>query len=272
MHTALQLHAEDFLVEIDGAPGTLASLLPDWQPFDRFGVVVHEPYGAVGASYLIQAAIVAFYDVRPQRRAGRGPGIAEPNDLAIYPEIYVFHVGGRYGDYSMFDFWPARKEVFVESDPRLVLDAVNDRAITRLAIPDGRPMPVEHEYKEPAAARDRITSVFVYSATGQVERPTITITGLRPAVEANPRDVLDPEKLRATVTAPNFERPRFTDPVLLERDWGRRVVQRAGEAAHGLELARSRRAALTNLRETYRTTTVDDALNRLVPTASMLLH
>lgn len=269
MHTALQLRAGDFRIEIDGVPGNLASLFPDWQPHDRFGVVVHEPYGAVGASYLIQASIVAFYDVRPQRRAGRGPDVVEPNDVAIYPEIYVFHVGGRHGDHSMFDFWPARKEVFVEADPREVLDAINDRAITRLAVPDGPSMPVEHEYKEPAAARDRIESVFVYSATGRVELPSITISGVGPEVEDNPRDVLDPDALRATVSAPDFERPAVTDPVLLQRDWVNLVVQRAGEAQHGLELARSRRAALgegRGLRETYGRTSVDDALHRLVPT------
>jgi hypothetical protein len=266
MHTARQLRASDFRIEIDGAPANLASLFPDWHPHDRFGVVVHEPYGALGASYLIQASIVAFYDVRPERRAGRGPGIDEPNDVAIYPEIYVFHVGGRHGDHSMFDFWPARKEVFVATDPRVVLDAINDRAITRLVVPDGPSMSVEHEYKEPAAARDRIQSVFVYSATGQVRAPNIAISGLRPAVEANARETLDPEKLRATVTALELERPILTDPVLLQRDWAHRVVQRAGEAQDGLELARLRRAALKDRRETYRRIGVDDALNRLVPT------
>lgn len=268
MHTALQLRARDFAAEVDGEPADLTSVFPDWQHYDRFGIVVHEPYGAIGASYLTQAAIVAFYDARPQRRAGRGPGIAEPNDLAIYPEIYVFHVGGRHGDFSLFDFWPARKEVFVDADPRVVLDAINDRAITRLAVPDGPAIAVEHEYKEPAAARDRIQSAFAYSATGQVEQPSIAISGVRPAAETNPRDALDPERLRATVSAPDFDREGSTDPVLLQREWAHRVMQRAGEAEHGLELARSRRAALKQgrvIRETYRRISVDDALHRLVP-------
>lgn len=270
MHTALQLCADDFAIEINGAAGDLASLLPNWHPHDRFGIVVHEPYGAIGASYLIQAAIVAFYDVRPERRAGRGPGIAEPNDVAIYPDIYVFHVGGRHGDYSMFDFWPARKEVFVAADPRVVLDAINDRAITRLAVPDGPSAPVEHEYKEPAAARDRIQSVFAYSATGMVDQPTITISGVGAAAESNPDDVLHPERVCAEVSAPDFERLASTDPVLLQREWAHLVLQRADEAQDGLELARSRRAALGHggvLRETYRRMSVDDALNRLVPSA-----
>ncbi|MDV3126018.1 hypothetical protein M1247_13910 [Mycobacterium sp. 21AC1] len=268
MHTALQLSADDFRIKIDGAPSDLASLLPGWTPHDRFGIVVHEPYGAIGASYLIQAAIVAFYDVRPQRRAGRGPGIVEPNDVAIYPDIYIFHVGGRHGDFSMFDFWPARKEVFVESDPRLVLDAVNDRGITRLAVPDVPPRPVEHEYKEPAAARDRIESVFAYSASGQVDLPDITIHGVRPAAEVSPSDVLDPKRMCADVSAPDFVRLTTTDPVLLQREWARLVQLRADEGSEGLELARARRSALDDgqvLRETYRRISVDDALNRLVP-------
>lgn len=269
MHTALQLRAEDFSIDIDGAPGNLDSLLPGWLPHDRFGIVVHEPFGAIGASHLIQAAIVAFYDVRPQRRAGRGPGIVEPNDVAIYPEIYLFHVGGRYGDHSMFDFWPARKEVFLDADPRHVLDAINDRGITRLAVPDGPSVPVEHEYKEPAAARDRIESVFVYSATGRVNLPDITIAGIRPEVEANPRDALDPESMCAEVLAPDFKRLTTPDQVLLQREWARLVLQRADEAQDGLELARSRRAALEDagvLCETYRRGSVDEALTRLVPT------
>lgn len=268
MHTALQLCAEDFGIEVDGAPVDLASLFPGWRPHDRFGIVVHEPYGAIGASYLIQASIVAFYDVRPGRRAGRGPGIAEPNEVAIYPEIYVFHVGGRHGDHSMFDFWPARKEVFLEADPRVVLDAINDRAITRLAVPDGPSTPVEHEYKEPAAARDRIQSVFAYSAAGRVKLADVVISGIGSALESNPRDVLDPVKMCAEVSAPDFRRLRSTDPVLLQREWAHLVLQRASEAQEGLELARSRRAALQEafvVRETYRRISVDDALNRLVP-------
>ncbi|WP_049744293.1 hypothetical protein [Mycolicibacterium goodii] len=267
MHTALQLFATDFEIQIDGVPVDLASLLPGWHPYDRFGIVVHEPYGAIGASYLIQAAIVAFYDVRPERRAGRGPGIVEPNELAIYPEIYVFHVGGRHGDYSMFDFWPARKEVFVDADARLVLDAINDRAITRLAVPDGPSAPVEHEYKEPAAARDRIRSVFAYSATGRVDPADIEIRGVGSAVESNPRDVLDPVRMCTEVSAPGFGRLDSTDPVLLQREWARLVLERADEASHGLEVARARRDALrevSGLCETYRRISVDDALTRLV--------
>lgn len=115
---------------------------------------------------------------------------------------------------------------------------------------------------------NRLERTVVSTADGPVAQPTITISGMRPEVEANPRDVLDPETLRAAVAAGAFGRRLFTDPVLQQRDWMHRVVQRAGEAQHGLELARARRAALTQagvVRESYRWISVDDALNRLVP-------
>ena len=70
---------------------------------------------------------------RPERRGPNG----------IYPEIYLFHVGGRHGDHSPYDFWPARKEVFVDADPREVLDQINDKGITRLAVPDGSAVPAD---------------------------------------------------------------------------------------------------------------------------------
>ena len=47
------------------------------------------PLGATGASMLIQLAITAFYDVKPSRR-----------EVTLYPEIYLFHVGGRHGNHA----------------------------------------------------------------------------------------------------------------------------------------------------------------------------
>src|SRR5262245_7080336 len=114
MHTAPQLDVSQFAISRHGRQATRADLLPDWTPYDRLGVVVTESFGAVGASHLIQLAITAFYDVRPERRAARLDGV---DPRAIYPEIYLFHVGEVHGDHSSFDFWPARKEVLVEDDP-----------------------------------------------------------------------------------------------------------------------------------------------------------
>jgi hypothetical protein len=262
MHTAHQLDVSLFAVRRSGAPATREDLLPNWTPDDRLGVVVTEPFGALGASHLIQLAITAFYDVRPTRRAGRLDG---QDPRAIYPEIYLFHIGGAHGDHSMFDFWPARKEVLVDHEPRLVLAALNDRAITRLAVPDSDPAEVDHEHKEPAAARDRIATALVYSASGRVRDPEWEVAGLAADTESNPGGVLHPDH-RRDLAASRRQTP--ADPFLEECSWPNRTIARLDEARLGLALAQKRRAAIRNTdglaTETYRGVDVDTALAMLV--------
>lgn len=53
-------------------------------------------------------------------------------------------------------------------DHRKVLDTINDRGITRLAVPDRPPRQVVHRPKEVEAALDRIASAFLYDASGRV--------------------------------------------------------------------------------------------------------
>ncbi|WP_338180623.1 hypothetical protein [Jatrophihabitans sp.] len=221
-----------------------------------------EPFGAIGASHLIQLAVTAFYDAVPSRRNG---SLRDNDARAIYPEIYLFHVGGAFGDHGSFDFWPARKEIFLPAEARLVLDAVNDRGITRLAVPDGIPRSVEHEWKEPAAANDRISTVLVYGADGHVVDPTWQIAGLTPATESNVRRVLDPERRYASGPAePDYPQ----DALLQSRHWRTRTELRRSEAAEGLAVAQLRRDLLRDARglavEEYRTASVDEALALLV--------
>lgn len=263
MHTARQLDVSYFSITRGGRAATREELLPDWNPLDRLGVVVSEPFGAIGASHLIQIAITAFYDVRPSRRAGRLDGV---DPKAIYPEIFLFHVGKPHGDHSGFDFWPARKEVLVEAEPRLVLDAINDRAITRLLVPDTEPRRVIHEHKEPAAARDRIASAFAYSPTGRVSPPEWEISGTDRRTELNVRLVLDPARRYAARAESKIQ--THGDPMLEARSWAVRTEVRRDEALSGLALAQARRDAIRGVdglaTETYRTVSVDDALMMLV--------
>ena len=88
MHVADQILVEAFEVQIGGERVGPEAVFPDWSRLDRFGIVVSEPLGGLGASLLLQLAIAKFYSVRPDRRAG----------MAVYPEIYLFHVGGPHGD------------------------------------------------------------------------------------------------------------------------------------------------------------------------------
>jgi hypothetical protein len=261
MHTATQLDRSMFAIEIEGVDADREDLFPAWHVHDRLGVVVHEAFGALGAAHLIQLAITAFYDARPSRRAAK-PIEGDPD--AVYPEIYLFHVGDRHGDHSWLDVWPARKEVFVEDDPRAVLDAINDRAITRLAVPDAAPHVIDHEWKEPAAARDRVASAFAYSANGKVAAHDVQIRGLARPTEFNVRQILDPARVAG------LNRFQAVDPAmdsdLQARSYQVRSVAREKEAETGLPEAVARRDALRRdglASETYRRITVDDALNML---------
>jgi hypothetical protein len=61
MHAASQLFVEAFEVQIDGERVSPDTVFPDWSPLDRFGIVVTEPLGGLGASLLLQLAIAMFY-------------------------------------------------------------------------------------------------------------------------------------------------------------------------------------------------------------------
>lgn len=140
MHASQRLRESHFSVQIESGSASVADLLPEWTITDRVGVVVHEPLGALGASLLIQAAISRFYAFDPQRR----------DHAAQYPPIFMFHVGGRFGDHSPMDFWPPRREVFFDDpdNPYEVLGALRPAALPGCWCRKGSPpvwtMPMPH--------------------------------------------------------------------------------------------------------------------------------
>ncbi len=128
MHSARELRSSLFEIALDGRPARLEDLFPGFGEQDRLGLVMSRPCGAVGASALITATITAFYD----RQRARGPS------FFIYPDYFLFHVGRPLGDHAQLDIWPRRKEVVVPDEPESILEAVNDRAITRLLVEEIR--------------------------------------------------------------------------------------------------------------------------------------
>lgn len=182
MHTSFQLRASYFQISVDGCKANAAQLFPSWSEHDRLGVIIDRPLGAIGASLLIQLAITMFYDASPDRRKRQ-----------IYPEVYFFHKGGRYGDFSYFDVFPTRKEVFLPDNPAETLESINDRAITRLCVVDKSTQTTKHYFKERAAALDRIRSAFAYSPTGRTPGSDVTITPTNRRATLNTNAILDPK-------------------------------------------------------------------------------
>lgn len=247
MHTVTQLKTAMFDVSVDGAPAKPADVFPGWHLHDRLGVVIDEPLGGLGATHLIQLAITSFYDAAERRRG----------ELTVYPEIFAFHFGKGHGSHAAFDFWPARREVMLSGDPCDLLDAINDRGITRLAVPDRSARAFEYRPKEADTALDRIQSAFAYDPSGRVKDGTIRIAGNHRASEFNPGRVLRPVYLdkpkeldkpfkEADSAYIIWLKLRATDLTQEQRD--ARIAWRDGMKQDGI------------VWETYRPITVEDAL------------
>ena len=196
MHTSEQIRADKLSAEVAGV-GIDPSKLLGWGELDRFGIIVDEPFGALGAGLLISVAIASYYDTPGKERRTRN----------LYPEIYLFHFGGRWGLHSPFDFWPERKEVFVAAQPGEVLRAVNAHAITHLAIPERPSRTTAHHYREPEIALDRIKQCYVYHPSGMVSDPDVTISSTHENILSNYETTLRPE-----LYAPELEKRAWANP------------------------------------------------------------
>ena len=153
-------------------------------------------------------------------------------------------------------------------DPDAILQAINDRAITWLLVPEGaagtRAAPsaagaagaegaAPRQREALASAQDRIASALSYSHGGRVTDGDVRIAG-NDVTDSFVRAVLDPEAVLATFGD-------AADPYAVE------IAQRADEVAP--EVRAQVRASRDDLREngrpleTYRRLTLDRALGSL---------
>lgn len=254
MHVATLLFDEMFQVRRAGAVVSSDSVFPDWGYHDRFGILIDTALGGIGAAHLIQLATVKFYDAKSGRR----------KDKIIYPEIYAFHIGQAHGSHADFDFWPARRELVVKDEPHHILEAINDRGITRLAIPERKIRPADHKPKEMESALDRMSTAFFYAPSGRVDDADLTIQGLHTKTEYNIDRVL-----KAGLRSPSNEgggmkrgNAKEIDPAFFEHlfAWSAHVhpEERKLAAENRLTLGDKGFA-----RESYRTASIEDVLARL---------
>jgi hypothetical protein len=243
MHSSCELSSDAFEISVDGRRAALADLFEGFSEGDRLGVIVRRPCGAVGASALICATITAFYDL--QRARG--------DDFFVYPEYYLFHAGGPHGDHARLDIFPRRKEPVVDDDPEALLEAVNERAITRLVVEDGSPRRPQLDRAELESARARLVTCLAYSPSGRVADADVRIAG-NDVTEGYVQAVLDPESRMARLRAGSGEERALADA----------VARRAGEVPRELRapVAAARASLLEDGRpvETYRRLGLDEAL------------
>jgi hypothetical protein len=286
MHSSQELSSSMFEISAEGRRVPLERLFEGFGEHDRLGVIVNRPCGAVGASALICATVTAFYDIQ----RARGP------DFFVYPDYYLFHVGRPLGDHGMLDVFPSRKEVVVPEQPDAILDAVNDRAITRLVVPapevEGAVAPAEPagpaeptEPAEPAdsaapaertapaagaappepafdpialaSARGRIATCLAYSPSGRVTGGDVRIAS-NSVVEGYVESILDPESHVAALRAGDGQDRAYADSIEARRcEVAPELRRQIGEARR--ELLEDDRPV-----ETYGRITLDEALRSLV--------
>jgi hypothetical protein len=255
MHTLTQLKLSMFDIRVDGRAATVDDVFPGWTKYDRLGVVIHDQLGGVGASHLIQLAICCYYDTDERR----------DRPESIYPEIYAFHVGRGHGSHAHYDFWPGRREVMVGDLPNGVLGAINERAITRLLVPDAVPVERDLKPKEISATHDLVTSAFVYSPTGRAADADVEVAGNDRRTEANAANVLNafhfPTPPPARARARSFKEfdPEFDE---YQRRRAQELTQAEVDAATAL---RSQITVDGLATERYRRISADEALTRLIP-------
>ncbi len=140
------------------------------------------------------------------------------------------------------------------ADADRLLEAVNDRAITRLVVEDGVAGEPPSDPAARASARSRIETCLAYSPAGRVEGADVRIAG-NPVTEGYVEAILDPEARIARLRAEAKE------------EHADAIAARAGEVDRD-----SRQRVLAGRRdlvedgvpvETYRRIGLDEALGRL---------
>ena len=178
MHSSQELRSSSFEIALAGRRARLEDLFAGFSEHDRLGVVMSEPCGAVGAS----ALITAFYDIQ----RARGPG------FFIYPDYFLFHVGRPLGNHGKLDVWPRRREVVVGEEPEAILEAIDDRAITRLVVEEGEAGEPDFEREAVASAHARIATCLAYSPSGRVADGDVRIAS-NPVSESYVKAILEAE-------------------------------------------------------------------------------
>jgi hypothetical protein len=166
MHTTA-LRSDAFTIDVSGRAATIADVFPGFDEHDRVGIVVADDLGAAGAGSLILAAVTAFYD---QLRA-------RETEFFAYADFFAFHVERNRGTLRKLDVYPAHKEVVVPADPEVILEAINDRGVTRLLVPDGPPAAPELARETRHSALRRIRTALVYSPSGRTALADVTVRG-----------------------------------------------------------------------------------------------
>jgi hypothetical protein len=132
---------------------------------DRLGVVIANRTEGIGAITLIMSYVTAFFDRYRERGA----------EFFAYPDFFTFQRQTPCANYGMCDIWPYHKNVFVGQDGQETVEAITDRGVNILLVPDNAVREVEIAEAEQESARRSVSRCFAYSATGATASPDLVV-------------------------------------------------------------------------------------------------
>lgn len=175
MHTAEIMKSSDFSFSIDGKKCLIDDIFKGFNEQDRLGIIVSKAGGAAGTSALLMAAVTRFYDFY---RSNLGE---KKDQIRIYPDFFIFHLDQLWFNSFFMDIWPPHKNVVVKDDPEQILEAVNDRGITRLIVEDIKAVEAIFLKETLNSAKFRLKTAIAYSSSGRTNNGNIEITSCKAA-------------------------------------------------------------------------------------------
>ena len=165
MHSST-LRGTDFTLTLGGASVSHAEFFAGFGRTRRLGVLCPSPLDGLGAAALVMAHVTAFYD--DYRAAG--------GEFFAYPDFFTLQRAPGTANYSMLDIWPNRKNVSVGPEPGDAADALTDRGVDVLLVPEGRTRAPELQPVQEAALRRLVRDCYLYAPGGAVGDPDLTVS------------------------------------------------------------------------------------------------
>jgi hypothetical protein len=166
MHSSEALAATDFHYRRADESCAKENVMPDISIPDRLGVVIRDPFGGIGAATFVLSCVTAFYD---EYRT-------EGDDFYVYPDYFTFQSEERLVDYLWFYIWPDHKNVQTGREAEAVLQAINDRGINFLLVPDEPTGDPDLEAMTRASFEQRIDGCYLYAPDGQLDGDSFSIS------------------------------------------------------------------------------------------------
>jgi len=164
MHSSV-LRSSDFELFVKGSPQNHEDFFKGWANTRRLGFIAENGIEGIGAVNLVMAHATAFYNAYR----------ATKEEFFAYPDFFSFQHNSPKVSYSMLDIHPDNKHVDIGDDPQDRLDAINDRGVNVLVVPDGVKKDSEFHKIQMASAKRNIDTCYVYSSKGVVSNADLII-------------------------------------------------------------------------------------------------